>query len=156
MPPWKLPPRVKIYEALGAVADDRVSISEPGTAQVVSSSGEKTYTVQWSPDLREINANDNASYWQGYLGYPIVAVLLALKVIAFNPADANSLAGIPWKTLNTQFKRDYDAVIAHVLQQVEAHGGDPQRLQAEVERIINALAALDLQRPEKRMRLPGK
>ena len=75
---WKLPPAAKVYEAFGAVADGRVHLGAPGQAEVVSSGGDRRYTVEWTDDLATIAANDNASYWQGYLGYPAVAVLLAV------------------------------------------------------------------------------
>ena len=45
--------------------------------EVVSSDGTKKYRVEISADGREISSNDNASYWQGYLGYPAIAVLMA-------------------------------------------------------------------------------
>jgi hypothetical protein len=80
MPPpvkWKLPPIVKVYEALGAIGDGRVRIEDSRVAFVTSSDASKTYEVETSADGREIASNDNASYWQGYLGYPAIAVLLA-------------------------------------------------------------------------------
>ena len=61
---WKLPPKAKIYEALTAVADARVKLTDGETAEVLSSDGTKTYIVEWSADLRQITSNDNASYWQ--------------------------------------------------------------------------------------------
>ncbi len=42
MAAWKLPPKAKIYEALTAVADKRVSVQDAASAEVVSSSGTKT------------------------------------------------------------------------------------------------------------------
>jgi len=44
MPPWKMPPIAKVYEALSALEDGRVRILEPGRAEVVSSSGDKIYS----------------------------------------------------------------------------------------------------------------
>jgi len=65
---WKLPPIVKAYEALGAIGDGRVKLLDERRALVTSSAGDKTYEVETSADGREISSNDNASYWQGYLG----------------------------------------------------------------------------------------
>jgi hypothetical protein len=70
---WKFPPKSKIYEALTAVADGSVKLKGDDTAEVLSSDRTKTYTVEWSADLREITSNDNASYWQRYIGYLIIA-----------------------------------------------------------------------------------
>ncbi len=75
--PWKIPPLIKAYEALGAIGDGRVRIEDDRRATVTSSDGSKTYEVETSADGREIASNDNASYWQGYVGYPAIAVLIA-------------------------------------------------------------------------------
>ena len=68
---WEHPPIIKIYEALGAVADNRVELSE-NTAKVFSSSGNKFYDVSYDRDSNSIMTNDNGSYWKGYLGYPAI------------------------------------------------------------------------------------
>lgn len=143
---WKMPPKAKVYEALTAYGDGRVCITGPTEAEVVSSAGDKVYSVAWSAELRQITANDNASYWQGYTGYPIVAVLLALGRIKFNVAVAKSLAGVPWNRLNREFKRDYDKAVESVLQKVESQGGDRTAIIREVEQIYAQLAALQLER----------
>ena len=102
---WELPPIAKVYEALSAVADGRVTLTGATSAQVTSSARDKTYTVKWSPDFRHITSNDNASRWQGYTGYPIIAVLLVLKRLDYRPEAAAALAGVPWNELNKQYKR---------------------------------------------------
>ena len=134
-----------------AVADGRVLMTGGTTAHVTSSTGDKTYTVRWSPDLAQITANDNASHWQGYAGYPIIAVLLVLKKLDYDPAVARALAGVPWKTLNRQYQRDYDAAIEHVLRDVAAAGGQSDSIGAddirrEAERIFARLRELELYR----------
>jgi len=154
MAAWKMPPRAKIYEALTAVADQRVVVTGPGTARVVSSSRDKTYDVEWSEDWRAATANDNASHWQGYIGYPIIAVLLLLERLSWNGRIAALLAGIPWKAVNDRFKMDYDKAIDHVLGQVEADGGSRAEIEQEVERIYGQLASLGLQRAQPRRRPP--
>jgi hypothetical protein len=154
MPTWKMPPKAKIYEALSAVADKRVSITGHTTAQVLSSSRDKTYDVEWSEDYSEITANDNASYWQGYTGYPIIAVLLHTGRIPFNPHIAQRLADIPWKSVNQKFKRDYGKAINHILDGIEAQGGDRMEIAREVEKIYEQLGTLQLQRSQRRRRPP--
>ena len=154
MSTWKMPPRAKVYEALSTVADQRVTITGPTTAQVLSSSRDKTYDVVWSEDMREITSNDNASYWQGYIGYPIIAVLLKLGKLSFSTHIAELLAGVPWKVVNDQFKRDYDKAINHVLDQVEAKGGKRTEIRQEAERIYEQLGALGLQHAQQRRQPP--
>jgi len=101
---WKMPPLAKAYEALGAIGDGRVRIEDSRSATVVSSDGSKTYEVETSADGREISSNDNASYWQGYLGYPAIAVLLARGFYRPPANVTDALAGVGWKELNRKFK----------------------------------------------------
>ena len=154
MSTWKMPPKAKVYEALSAVADKRVSITGDTKAQVQSSSRDKTYDVEWSEDISEITSNDNASYWQGYMGYPIIAVLLQIGKLSFNPLIAKLLADVPWKSVNEQFKRDYDKAINHILDEIEARGGSRTEITQEVEKIYEQLGALGLQRSQRRRRPP--
>jgi hypothetical protein len=154
MSTWKMPPKAKVYEALSTVADQRVTITGLTTAQVQSSSHDKTYDVSWSEDMREITSNDNASNWQGYIGYPIIAVLLNLGKLSFNTHITEIMAGVPWKVVNDQFKRDYDKAINHVLDQMEGKGGNRIEIAQEVEKIYDQLGALGLQRAQRRHQPP--
>jgi hypothetical protein len=153
---WKLPPPAKVYEAFSAIADGRVRIEGPGRASVLSSAGDKTYTVEWTGDFEAVGSNDNASYWQGYLGYPIVAVLLAAGKLEADETVTKALAGIDWHALNVRFKRDYPAAVAHVLSGLAERGGDPSRVEREAELVMEQLAALKLERAGRGRRPPER
>jgi hypothetical protein len=155
MTPWKMPPMAKVYEALSALADGRVRIMAPGQAQVVSSAGDKTYSVEWSEDGRRISSNDNASIWQGYTGYPIIAVLLATGRIPYDHASASPLAGVPWHEINERFRRNYDAAVESVLQDIEMRGDDRRVIEREVEAIHRRLEGLGLERGPRRAPFKG-
>jgi hypothetical protein len=146
MDSWKLPPKAKIYEALSAVADNRVKITSETSAIVTSSSLDKNYTVTWSEDLTQITSNDNASHWQGYVGYPIVAVLLVKGKMNFDREIAGHLAGIVWKKVNKQFKNDYDKAVESVLASLEEKGIDTRSIRDEVERIMTQIEQLALKK----------
>lgn len=148
MPKWNMPPIAKVYEALSAVADGRVKLAGETSAEVLSSERDKTYAVKWSMDRPVITSNDNATRWQGYIGYPIIAVLLQAGRIPYDPAAAAELAAVPWHALNKQFRRDYDAAVGHVLAQLRERGGDADAIRQEAQRIYAALADLQLERPE--------
>jgi hypothetical protein len=148
MTKWAMPPLAKVFEALSAVADGRVAMSGEASATVLSSERDKTYAVKWSADGRSITSDDNATRWQGYIGYPIIAVLLETGRIAFDRAAAEALAGVPWHALNKKHKRDYDAAVEQVLSEVSGRGGDADAIRAEASRIYAALAELVLERPE--------
>lgn len=151
---WKLPPRAKVFEAFTAVADDRVRLTGRDSATVVSSGGDRTYDVEWSEDGLTIVANDNASYWQGYLGYPILAVLLVRAELRADAGAVAALAGVPWHDLNKRFKRDYDAAVAHVLGGLPPGGPDAVAVGRAVDGVMDQLAALDLRRAGRGRRPP--
>lgn len=147
---WKMPPLIKVYEALGALGDGRVRERGAGAAEVVSSDRSKTYMVEVSADGREISSNDNASYWQGYLGYPGVAVLLARGLLKARGDTARALAGIPWKEINRRLKNDYERTTAEVARIVAERGGDFDKIRAEAESILAALRELGPRRGARR------
>ena len=154
MSTWKSPPKAKIYEALSAVADGRVTLMGGEKAEVVSSEGTKTYHVQWSPDLTQITSNDNASYWQGYMGYPIIAVLMVLGKLDYETEVADFLASVPWKQMNRRFRNDYTKAIDSVLDTLEAKGAPWQTVVAEVDRIMAQIEGMELERLPRRKRPP--
>ncbi|WEV47441.1 hypothetical protein OZX62_04020 [Bifidobacterium sp. ESL0690] len=110
-------PIAKIYEALSAVVDGRVELCVPESKAIVTSSARtKRYTVMISERL--YTSNDNATYWQHYAGYPIIAVLIEQGRISL-PPDSRSLLehfkNINWKRLNTENKNHYDKAVSQFL-----------------------------------------
>lgn len=143
---WKHPPRAKVYEALSAVADGRVIMENSNRATVLSSNRDKGYRVEWTPGFAAISSNDNASYWQGYAGYPIIAVLLAGGAIPFDEPTAKLLAGVEWNSINKEYKRDYDRAVDSVLTKIEASGGNRMAIVSMADRIYSALCGLEIEK----------
>lgn len=148
---WKMPPIAKVYEALGAIGDGRVHLEDAHRARVTSSEGTKTYEVEISADGREISSNDNASYWQGYLGYPAIAVMLARGLIA-SPGEAvvRALAAVPWKELNTRYRNDYDRTLADVLALAADRGCDPESIRKAAMAVLESVRMLAPRRGARR------
>ncbi len=115
---WKDPSVTKIYEALGAVADGRIEVSN-NTGICYSSSGNKHYDITFDPDSNSIMSNDNTSYWTGELGYPAVAFLLKIALLEYREELANLLQGIAWKDINQKFKNNFEAALEYILQDME-------------------------------------
>jgi len=134
-----MPPLIKVYEALGAIGDGRVRIIDDSRATVVSSEGDKSYDVETSPDLRTVASNDNASFWQGYLGYPGIAVMLARGFFRIDERAKAALTGISWKELNRRFKNDYAKTIAEIDSRLNGAGTDPADVRREAELVLEAL-----------------
>jgi hypothetical protein len=137
-----MPPLIKFYEALGALGDGRCELAKPDVALVRSSSGDRTYRVEIGDGGRELSSSDNASYWQGYLGYPAIAALLRRGTLKVDPLAAQALAGIPWHNLNKHFKHDYEKVLAEVENRLAASGHDPSRVRTAVNALVEALGEL--------------
>ncbi len=111
---WKNPKPVKIYEALGAVADKRVEISG-NTGKVFSSSRNKFYEINYAPESNEIMSNDNSSYWTDTLGYPAIAFLMKIKVLSYSEEIGGILKGVLWKDINQKFKNNFEKALDFVL-----------------------------------------
>lgn len=150
---WKPSPVIKIYEALGAVADGRVEV-DGDTARVASSDKAKTYDVRHDPAAGSITANDNGSYWQGYLGYPGIAYLMERGVLAYDGGLTAGLAGVPWKELATEYRNDWAKVEKHVREDLAARGVDLDRFDAGIAEISSGLEKLALTKLSPRQRPP--
>lgn len=140
---WEIPPRIKIYEALGCVADARIEIMG-NRGKVFSSSHGKFYEVQFDPLTNAIMSNDNMSYWTPTLGYPAIAFLLKKGKLTYQSTLANSMIGIPWKDLNTQFTNDFRKTENHVLKHATEKGYSPDELEKEADAIIHQLTQMKL------------
>lgn len=151
---WKLPPRIKVYEALGAITDSRIHI-KGNTAIVISSSGHKQYTVTYDPKTHAITANDNSSYWQGYIGYPAIAYLLKKGLLSYNKKTTQCLKDIPWKDINTKFRNNFrktEEYVEHLMK--EKYPTDLNNIEQEVKRIATQLKKLKLQKLPSRLKPP--
>ncbi len=137
---WKLPPVEKVPEAYSAVADSRVEFVSDHAANVKSSDGSKTYHVSW--DSSGWSSDDNGSRWQGYSGYPILAVMILKEILPADCEVVNRYAGVDWTALNKQFKRDYAASSASVMEKIAASGFPKERIEASIAKTYEALKAL--------------
>ncbi len=133
----KMPPKEKILEAYSAIADGRIIMHE-NSAEVSSSDGSKTYTVEWDGDTYA--SSDPATYWQSYPGYPVLAVLMKQGRLPVDENKIASMAGIPWKKLNEAHKRDYAAAADEALAAVT----DKEEILKMAEEGTAALAELGL------------
>jgi hypothetical protein len=142
-PKWQPAPMIKLYEALGTLADARIEV-HGNSAKVYSSSGNKYYEVEYDPVNGAITANDNGSYWVGYLGYPSIAFLLAAGVIQQAPGLADQLKGFAWKDINTRFKNNFDKTQAYIDEQVAARGGDILQFHQSLAKLLEQVNDLKL------------
>ena len=137
----KLPPTEKVYEAFSAIADGRVTLGD-GQASIASSNGDKSYSVTWAGNAYA--SDDNATYWQGYAGYPVIAVLMLQGMLPLNKEIAALFSGINWSEANAAAKRDYAKAAEAVFDRCGYDGSVRQRIRAEAERVHEKLAGSDI------------
>jgi hypothetical protein len=137
------PPRIKVLEALSAVADGRVERLGPGMYLVRSSDGSRTYRVYVDPSRGLAYSDDNGTHYRGYIGYPIIAVLMLEGVLRYEPRLGEALRGIPWRRLNETLRR-YALVEQEVKKLARERGVDPAGLDRYVEETMKKLRGLRL------------
>ncbi len=142
----RLPPIEKIFEAYSAIADGRVDMHRnalhgmPATiteATVKSSDGKRVYTVTHDNDA--YTSNDNATYWQGYPGYPVIAVMMMEGLLPVDKEIMSKFAGVNWKEVNTRHKNDYRAAVEDVM---ASRGLDPKTVWPVVQELYSRLGLL--------------
>ncbi len=134
----KMPPIQKILEAYTAIVDKHVELKN-NEALVTSSNGAKTYTVSCEDNI--YHSNDNATYWQGYAGYPIIAVLMLQGKIPFDQKLADNFESVNWNEVNAKFKRNYAKAASEVIKE---KGLDEKEVMAELEKVYGALKDLPI------------
>lgn len=142
----KLPPIEKIPEAYSAIEDDRIIIFDD-YANVKSSNNEKEYTIKWKGDV--YYSNDNSTYWQGYPGYPLIAVLMLQNRLSLNRDISNFFKNIDWHELNSKNKGDYRASLEYVLKDISAD--DKRKIYEEIDRVYEEIKGLHIELTKKKI-----
>ncbi len=133
----KLPPREKIPEAWSVLADGRIEM-ETDQAKILSSDQRKEYIVYFKDNI--YSSNDSATYWQGYPGYPVLAVLMKQGRIRTQREIVEQFKDINWHQINEKYKRDYTAALAFVLEKFK----DKKEIEAEIAKEYAELSELEL------------
>ncbi|MCX6704905.1 MAG: hypothetical protein NTY48_02085 [Candidatus Diapherotrites archaeon] len=141
---WLIPRRVKVFEALGCIADGRIELSS-NEAKVFSSSRGKFYTVILDFEKKVIMSNDNVSYWAGALGYPSIALLMFKKILPFDERLASALKGIPWKDINQKYKNDFSKTELEVFGVAQEKGVTQEELEEFGELVLKKIKELGLE-----------
>ncbi len=133
-------PISKIYEALSAIADKRVKKIDENQYLVISSDKSKAYTVIL--DGKIASSNDNATYWQHYAGYPILACYLYEGKLDYDKKLLSYFENISWKKLNVENKNNYDKSIEQAFKTVDKE--TMKRIEMETNHILKTFMTYDL------------
>lgn len=143
----KLPPKEKIVEAWSAIVSDRISCDMPftdnsGIASIKSSSGSKTYLVEWDGNI--YRSNDRATFWQGYPGYPVIAILILRNLLPFNESLAVNFKDVNWTEINSAAGRDYSNALRLVEEERNLDAETIEAISKEIGATITVLRSLDI------------
>lgn len=141
----KLPPLEKIPEAYSAIEDKRIELFD-NYALVKSSDNKKEYLIKWHNNI--YYSNDNATYWQGYPGYPIIAVLMLQSKISFNKDISKYFKKINWHKLNKETNRDYQKSLTNILNNISQEEKD--RIYDECQKVYEELSNLEIELTRKK------
>jgi len=141
--PLKLPPRVKVLEALGCVADGRVRIVSDSEAEITSSVGDRVYNVRLDLNTRRVFSNDNGTLYRNYVGYPIISFLMVKGILPYDERVANALRGINWRKVNEEFK-NYSLVETYIKDLLKAKGIEESYVDRLIEDVLSKLKTLSL------------
>jgi len=151
---WKKPHISRIYEALTAIADNRIELNG-NSASCYSSDENRVYEIQYDPIIGSIMSNDNTAYYTYSLSYPMIAYLMLIGKIPYEQKLLEILKDICWEDIYKQFKNDYDKSIKIVMGELKSEGTDVEFIRREIEKIYNFILNLkiktfgSLQRPPK-------
>ncbi len=139
----RLPPKIKILEALSAVCGGRVHVVSDSECRVISSDGSRAYVVH--VDLRRgvAYSNDNGTTYRNYVGYPIIAFLMVKSVLPVDCRIGDAIKDVPWRKLNEMY-RSYDKVMSYVMRVAKERGVSEQSITTYVSQVMRRLASLRL------------
>jgi len=149
---WKKPHVARIYEALTAIAGNRIEING-NRAKCYSITNDKVYDIQYNSVSGSIMSNDNAAFYTNCLSYPMIAYLMLINKIPYQEKLLEIFKDVCWKEVNIHFKNDYDKSIKFVLGELKKEGQDTDFIRNEVKRIYDFVCSLqiktlgELQRP---------
>lgn len=136
----KLPPLEKIPEAYTAIEDKRVTLFDD-YANVKSSNNEKEYLIKWKDNT--YYSNDNSTYWQGYIGYPVIAVLMLQNKLSLNRKITKFFKNINWNKLNKDNKRDYHRSLEQIL--ISTTESERKEIEDEINRVYDEIKELNIE-----------
>lgn len=128
---WKKPHISRIYEALTAIADNRIEING-NRAKCYEFGNDRVYDIQYDPVNGSIMSNDNAAFYTYSLSYPIIAYLMLIGKIPYQKKLLEIFKDVCWKDINQHFKNNYDKSIRFLLEGFKKEGQDIDFIKMEI------------------------
>lgn len=143
----KLPPPEKILEAWSAIGAKRIKLLSPqdaqsGEAELVSSDGSKCYKLAWNGG--RYSSTDNATVWQGYPGYPVLALLMLRGLLPLPEDLTLLLAPVNWNILNKKAKNNYTLAAREAFKNLNLNAETIHRIDQSMKETYALLQDLDI------------
>lgn len=135
----KKPPVEKVFEAWTAIVDGRVTLHDDH-ADVKSSDDSKQYVVRFAGD--RYSSDDNATFWRGYAGYPVLAVLMLQGRLPFDQKQAEKWHDVNWKEINTRYRNNYVRAVEEIARERDI---DLAVSYEDANRVLDALGKLPIE-----------
>ncbi len=140
---WKNPHISRIYEALTAIADNRIEING-NRAKCYEFGNDRVYDIQYDPVNGSVMSNDNAAFYTYSLSYPIIAYLMSIGKIPYQKKLLEIFKNVCWKDINQHFKNNYDKSIRFVLEGFKKEGQDIDFIKMEIKGIYDFTCNLQI------------
>ena len=146
----KLPPKVKIIEALSAVADERIIIEDLLSKEWKCSSASspwKVYKILYNEKENTISSNDSWSINQWFLWYPAIAFLLKIWKLQYDEKIHKMLTDMNRIDIKEKVRKDYESMFRLVLWKLHMQWFNVDYFISQVDYIYNQISELHLKHP---------
>lgn len=143
----KLPPKIKIIEALSAVADERIIVEDLLSNEwkcYSASSPWKTYKILYNEKENTILSNDNWSTNQWFLWYPSIAFLLKIWKIKYDDSILKMVKKINRVDIKEKVRKDYESSYRLILWKLHMQRYNVDYFISQVDNIFNQISELQL------------
>ena len=143
----KLPPKVKIIEALCAVADERVTIEDLLSKEwkcISSSTPWKVYKIIYNEKENQIYSNDSWSTNQWFLWYPAIAFLLKIWKLKYDGSILKMIKNTNWIKIKWLALKDYESSYRLFLWNLHIEWFNVDNFVSQIEYIYKQISELHL------------
>lgn len=147
MPVRKLPPKIKIIEALSAVADNRITVQDLLSSEWKcdsASSQWKSYKILYNEKENSIISNDSWSINQWFLWYPAIAFLLKIWKLEFNESVLEMVKDTNRVDVKEKVRKDYEWMFRLVLWNLHMKWYNVDYFISQINNIYNQISELHL------------
>ena len=144
----KLPPKIKIIEALSAVADNRVIIQDLLSSEWrcdSASSPRKSYKILYNEKENSIISNDSWSTNQWFLWYPAIAFLLKIWKLKYDETVLEMIKDINRIDIKEKVRKDYEWMFRLISWNLHMKWYNVDDFITQIENIYNQISELHLE-----------